>query len=333
MGTEPLLSLRNLRLKHPRAGYLLDGVTLSLQRGQILGVVGESGSGKSLTGLSVLGLQPTGILSGELIFDGQDLQSQTERAWQHFRGRRAAMIFQDPMTAFLPVRRIGAQIAEQIRLHQLVSKREANERVVTLLGRMGVPSPAQTALRFPHELSGGLRQRAMIAMAVSCEPDLLIADEPTTALDVTVQAQILALLREIGAREASVMLITHDMGVVAQSCTHVAVLYAGVVIETGPVAAVLSAPRHPYTQALLQAIPPLEGPRPARLPVIEGAPPSPQTRPSGCVFAPRCPHVMQPCEVRPAMRRVIDGLYSTTTTASAKAQKEERHEVACVLYE
>ncbi|GBQ85372.1 ABC transporter ATP-binding protein [Asaia krungthepensis] len=314
MGSKALLSLRDLRLEHPRAGVLLDGVSLTLERGQILGVVGESGSGKSLTGLSVLGLHPAGRLTGTMMFDGQDLTHFTAREWQGFRGRRAAMIFQDPMSAFLPVRRIGAQIEEQIRLHLPLSRREARARVVSLLGRMGVPSPERTAERYPHELSGGLRQRAMIAMALSCDPELLIADEPTTALDVTVQAQILVLLREIGARDASVMLITHDMGVVAQSCTHVAVLYAGVVIESGPVEAILKTPLHPYTQALLRAIPPLSGPRPDRLPVIEGAPPAPNARPSGCVFAPRCASVEARCQMRPVFR------------------SRGNHQVACVLY-
>ncbi|WP_438381740.1 ABC transporter ATP-binding protein [Asaia sp. BMEF1] len=302
MADDTLLTVADLRLQHRQAGVLLDGVSLTVKRGQILGVVGESGSGKSLTGLSVLGLQPEGRLSGTLKFDGEDLTRFSSRDWRRFRGRRAAMIFQDPMTAFLPVRRIGPQIVEQIRLHTKLSRQAASERVVSLLGRMGVPSPEQTARRFPHELSGGLRQRAMIAMALSCDPELLIADEPTTALDVTVQAQILTLLKEIGAREASVMLITHDMGVVAQSCTDVAVLYAGVVIETGPVASVLQAPLHPYTQALLKAIPPMDGPRPERLPVIDGAPPSPETRPVGCVFAPRCPQIAPACAIRPIMR-------------------------------
>jgi len=314
MTGKTLLSLHDLRLDHPRAGILLDGVSLTLERGQILGVVGESGSGKSLTGLSVLGLQPTGKLSGRMIFDGQDLTRFGEAEWRGFRGRRAAMIFQDPMTAFLPVRRIGPQIEEQIRLHMTMSRRAARARVIALLGRMGVPSPERMAERYPHELSGGLRQRAMIAMALSCDPELLIADEPTTALDVTVQAQILTLLREIGARDASVMLITHDMGVVSQSCTHVAVLYAGVVIETAPVEKLLATPLHPYTQALLRAIPPLEGPRPDRLPVIEGVPPTPKTRPSGCVFAPRCAAVESRCQTRPAFRERGD------------------HKVACVLY-
>ncbi|GAB6855048.1 ABC transporter ATP-binding protein [Asaia astilbis] len=313
MAGEALLELEDLRLDHEKAGVLLDGVSLTVRRGQVLGVVGESGSGKSLTGLSVLGLQPKGRLSGTMTFAGEDLTRFGSRDWRRFRGRRAAMIFQDPMTAFLPVRRIGAQIIEQIRLHKSVSRQEARKQVVSLLTRMGVPAPEQAADRFPHELSGGLRQRAMIAMALSCDPELLIADEPTTALDVTVQAQILTLIREIGAREASVMLITHDMGVVAQSCTDVAVLYAGVVVETGPVTEVLQTPLHPYTQALLRAIPPMDGPRPERLPVIEGVPPSPETRPAGCVFAPRCPQVTSKCAVRPSMRG--EGL----------------HRVACVL--
>lgn len=311
---DALLSLDALRLALPSGARLLDGVSLRLERGRILGVVGESGSGKSLTGLSVLGLQPQGRLEGKLAFEGQDLLGFGPGDWRRFRGRRAAMIFQDPMTAFLPVRRIGAQIAEQIRLHSRCSRREAETRVIALLSRMGVPAPREAARRFPHELSGGLRQRAMIAMALSCDPDLVIADEPTTALDVTVQAQILMLLREIGARRAGVMLITHDMGVVAQICTDIAVLYAGVVVESGPAEAVLRTPWHPYTRALLRAIPPMDGARPDRLPTIEGTPPAPEARPPGCVFAPRCPERRAACAFRPALRR------------------HEDRSVACVLY-
>lgn len=301
MVDETLLRLESLCLRLRSGVSLIDDVSLTLARGQILGVVGESGSGKSLTGLCLLGLQPEGILSGTMRFEGEDLTVFTERDWRQFRGRRAAMIFQDPMTAFLPVRRIGAQIVEQIRLHRRCTRKEARAQVVSLFAQMGVPSPEEAVMRFPHELSGGLRQRAMIAMALSCDPDLLIADEPTTALDVTVQAQILTLLREIVARQAGIMLITHDMGVVAQSCTHVAVLYAGTVIERGPVEAVLQTPLHPYTAALLRAIPPMEGARPRRLPVIKGIPPSPEMRSSGCVFAQRCPERRPACDRRPIL--------------------------------
>ncbi|WP_029604110.1 ABC transporter ATP-binding protein [Kozakia baliensis] len=301
MGAEHLLQIEELRLALPNGQRLLDGVSLELEIGQSLGVVGESGSGKSLTALSTMGLSPGLRAQGSLRFNGRELLGLVERDWRRLRGAEIAMIFQDPMTAFLPVRRIGAQIDEQIRLHERVSKREARARTVRLLGEMGVPDPERTALRFPHELSGGLRQRAMIAMALSCRPSLLIADEPTTALDVTVQAQILLLLRRLREQGAGVMLITHDMGVVAQACTHVAVLYAGVVVERGPVDAVLREPMHPYTQALLAAIPPLEGPRPPALPTIPGQPPSAETRPTGCVFSPRCAFVRAECAVRPPM--------------------------------
>lgn len=302
MGDPTLLDLRSVRLRHRNGTYLLDGVTLSMKQGEILGVVGESGSGKSLTGLSIMGLQPPGELTGTLHFDGENLLAFGEKNWRKFRGKRAAMIFQDPMTAFLPVRRIESQITEQLYLHTSLSRRQAIRRVHTLLGQMGVPSPERMARCYPHELSGGMRQRAMIAMALSCHPELLVADEPTTALDVTVQAQILLLLRQIGAREASVMLITHDMGVVAQICTHVAVLYAGMVVESGPAEDLLKTPRHPYTQALLAAIPPLDGPKPKRLASIDGMPPTPGARDPGCVFSPRCAYRRAACAQRPALR-------------------------------
>lgn len=315
MGAEALLDIQSLKLDLPDGRRLLEGVSFQVQAGEALGVVGESGSGKSLTAMSVMGLLPGLRASGRIVFAGQDLVDLPEKSMRKLRGARIAMIFQDPMTAFLPVRSIGAQIDEQIRLHQPLNRREARARTVQLLGRMGVPDPTMAAKRYPHQLSGGLRQRAMIAMALSCSPDLLIADEPTTALDVTVQAQILTLLREIRDEGAGVMLITHDMGVVAQACTHVAVMYSGLVVERGPVRDVLDRPLHPYTQALLAAIPPLEGPRPERLPTIPGQPPTPENRPSGCVFAPRCSFVRPDCAVRPAL-----------------IETEEGRCVACVLY-
>ncbi|CAI9119354.1 ABC transporter ATP-binding protein [Brytella acorum] len=314
MDAETLLSIEDLRLALPDGRVLLDGVSLSLARGEALGVVGESGSGKSLTAMTVMGLLPDVRSSGAVRFRARDLLMQDARAWRRLRGKEIAMIFQDPMTAFLPVRRVGAQIDEQIRLHEKLSRREARARTVRLLGEMGVPDPAAAAERFPHQLSGGLRQRAMIAMALSCAPALLIADEPTTALDVTVQAQILVLLTRLRETGAGLMLITHDMGVVAQACTHVAVLYAGVVVERGPVRAVLDAPLHPYTRALLAAMPPLDGPRPAHLPAIAGQPPAPDARPPGCVFAPRCPQVRPDCAIRPPVVRMGE------------------QEVVCVLY-
>ncbi|GBD56803.1 ABC transporter ATP-binding protein [Gluconobacter wancherniae] len=315
MRAEPLLQIQDLRLELPDGRRLLDGVTLDVAAGQSLGVVGESGSGKSLTAMSVMGLLPRLKAKGSIVFQKHELLSMREKERRKLRGSQMAMIFQDPMTAFLPVRSIGAQIDEQIRLHQPLSRHEARALTVKLLERMGVPDPEMAARRYPHQLSGGLRQRAMIAMALSCSPALLIADEPTTALDVTVQAQILVLLRTLREEGAGVMLITHDMGVVAQSCTHVAVLYAGVVVERGTVVDVLQQPLHPYTQALLAAIPPLDGPKPERLPTIPGQPPVPEARPSGCVFSPRCPKVRPDCAVRPDMIEMGEG-----------------RRVACVLY-
>ncbi|MCQ9156579.1 ABC transporter ATP-binding protein [Acidomonas methanolica] len=299
--SEALLAVSDLRVRLPGGAALLEGVSLAVESGRSLGVVGESGSGKSLTALAVMGLLPGLAADGCVRFRGREMLGLRERDWRAVRGREIAMIFQDPMTAFLPVRRIGDQIDEQIRLHENLSRKAARARTVRLLGEMGVPDPDQAARRFPHQLSGGLRQRAMIAMALSCAPSLLIADEPTTALDVTVQAQILVLLRRLRETGAGVMLITHDMGVVAQSCTDVAVLYAGVVVERGPVRDVLDTPLHPYTQALLAAMPPLEGPRPERLPAIPGQPPAPDARPAGCVFAPRCAFVREACGTRPPM--------------------------------
>ena len=219
------------------------------------------------------------------------------------RGAEIAMIFQDPMTALTPVYTIGWQIDEQIRAHRPLSRAGARARTVELLGEMGVPDPRRAAERYPHQLSGGLRQRAMIAMALSCNPSLLIADEPTTALDVTVQAQILDLLRRLRTDFASsVLLITHDMGVVAETCDRTLVLYSGNVAEQGPTEAIFARPGHPYTAALLDSIPPLRGARPRRLPSIQGAPPSPSERPDGCPFQPRCSYAHEPCKARPALR-------------------------------
>ncbi|QDH16692.1 ABC transporter ATP-binding protein [Swingsia samuiensis] len=311
-----LLSIEKLGLSLANGTRLLEDVSFEVKSGQTVGVVGESGSGKSLTALSVMGLLPHLKPAGHIHFDGQELVGMPDRMLRKLRGLRIAMIFQDPMTAFLPVRSIGAQIDEQIRLHEKVTRKAARQRTVSLLEKMGVPEPWLAADRYPHQLSGGLRQRAMIAMALSCAPDLLIADEPTTALDVTVQAQILALLHEIRNQGAGVMLITHDMGVVAQSCTTVAVMYSGQVVETGPVRQVLEDPLHPYTKALLAAIPPLEGIRPDKLPTIIGSPPSPVSRPEGCVFGPRCSFFKEVCALaRPELKNI-----------------DSERRVACVLY-
>ncbi|GEB37166.1 ABC transporter ATP-binding protein [Gluconacetobacter liquefaciens] len=302
-----LLAVRDLTVALPIGGRLVpivESVSFTLGAREILGIVGESGSGKSVTSLAIMGLidVPGARISGSVRFRGRELVGLAPRAYRALRGREIAMIFQDPMTAFTPVYTVGRQIDEQIRAHQKISRSDARARTVRLLGDMGVPDPERVAGRYPHQLSGGLRQRAMIAMALSCNPALLIADEPTTALDVTVQAQILDLLR--GLRRdygSSVLLITHDMGVVAETCDRTLVLYSGLVAERGPTGALFAQPGHPYTAALLDSIPPLHGPRPARLPSIPGSPPAPAGRPAGCPFAPRCAYVHDSCAVRPPL--------------------------------
>ena len=309
MRADALLQVRDLSIALPagrgRSVRIVENVSFSLDAREILGLVGESGSGKSMTALALMGLidVPGARITGSARFRGQELVGASARRMQALRGAEIAMIFQDPMTALTPVYTIGWQIDEQLRAHQALSRAGARARTVELLGEMGVPDPRRAADRYPHQLSGGLRQRAMIAMALSCNPSLLIADEPTTALDVTVQAQILDLLRRLRRDFGSaVLLITHDMGVVAETCDRTMVLYAGNVAERGPTAALFSRPAHPYTAALLDSIPPLHGPRPARLPAIPGAPPSPAQRPAGCPFQPRCAHGHDACLVRPALQ-------------------------------
>ncbi len=310
MGAEtPLLEVAGLSIVLPagRRGTvsIVENVSFSLGAREILGLVGESGSGKSMTALAVMGLIdiPGARITGSARYRGRELIGLPKRAMRALRGAEIAMIFQDPMTALTPVYTIGWQIDEQIRAHRPLSRAGARARTVELLGEMGVPDPRRAAERFPHQLSGGLRQRAMIAMALSCNPSLLIADEPTTALDVTVQAQILDLLRRLRTDFASsVLLITHDMGVVAETCDRTLVLYSGNVAEQGPTEAIFARPAHPYTAALLDSIPPLRGARPRRLPSIQGAPPSPSERPDGCPFQPRCAYAHDPCGTRPALR-------------------------------
>ncbi|NHN91044.1 ABC transporter ATP-binding protein [Acetobacter sicerae] len=311
-GDAPLLDVRDLCVSFRSGGRdvpIIENVSFTVCEREILGIVGESGSGKSVTAMAIMRLidDPGVSLRGSVRFRGQELTTLPQKAFRHIRGREIAMIFQDPMTAFTPVYTIGWQIDEAIRVHERVSKSEARTRTVRLLGDMGVPDPERTANRYPHQLSGGLRQRAMIAMALSCNPALLIADEPTTALDVTVQAQILDLLRNLRTDYGSaVMLITHDMGVVAETCDHVMVLYSGRVAERGPASAIFTQPAHPYTAALLDSIPPLTGPRPMRLPSIAGVPPAPLERPPGCAFAPRCHYAHDACSVLPPLVRFAE---------------------------
>jgi oligopeptide/dipeptide ABC transporter ATP-binding protein len=297
-----LLEVTNLRtVFHTERGTAraVDGVSFSVSAGEALGIVGESGCGKSVTSLSILRLiatPPGEIMEGSSVrLKGRELLSLTEKQMREVRGNDIAMIFQEPMTSLNPVHKVGEQVAEAIRVHRKVERREAWGRAVEMLRLVGIPAPDQRAHDYPHQLSGGQRQRVMIAIALSCDPDLLIADEPTTALDVTIQAQILDLLAELRERLGmALMLITHDLGVVAGVCDRVVVMYAGRIVEEGPVASVFANPRHPYTQGLLRAIPRLDAPE-ARLAVIPGQVPSPADWPSGCRFHPRCPFAWDDC--------------------------------------
>ncbi|MBE7210585.1 MAG: ABC transporter ATP-binding protein [Gluconacetobacter diazotrophicus] len=302
----PLLEVEDLTVRVPagrgRLMTLVDGVSFAVRPREILGLVGESGSGKSVSALAVMGLldAPGAVIEGSVRFRGRELLGLRPREMRALRGAEIAMVFQDPMTALTPVHTIGWQIDEQIRAHRSVSGIGARARTLDLLAAMGVPDPRRMAERYPHQLSGGLRQRAMIAMALCCDPALLIADEPTTALDVTVQAQILELLRRLRSEFSSaVLLITHDMGVVAETCDRTLVLYGGRMAESGPTGALFRQPAHPYTAGLLDSIPPLHGERPRKLFQIPGMPPSPGSRPAGCAFAPRCAHAHEPCAAPP----------------------------------
>jgi len=280
----------------------VDGVSFSVGTREILGIVGESGSGKSLTVLSILDLigDPNAVISGSIRFRGDELVGQKPEVLRRLRGGAIAMIFQDPMTALTPVFSIGAQIAEQIRVHTDLTKRTARARAVELLEAVGLPDPARIASRYPMELSGGQRQRAVIAMALSCNPALLLADEPTTALDVTVQAQILELIRKLRDDfDSAVILITHNLGVVAETADRVAVMYSGRMVETAATADLFADPRHPYTWGLLGSMPALDGVRRERLATIQGLPPALDRRPPGCAFAPRCSFVREECRTAP----------------------------------
>jgi oligopeptide/dipeptide ABC transporter ATP-binding protein len=278
----------------------VDDVSFEIGPGEVLGLVGESGSGKSVTALSIMRLvdRPGRIAGGRLLFKGRDLMSLGERDMQQIRGAEIALVFQEPMTALNPVFTIGDQIGETLFVHGLATKRESRARAIELLDAVRIPDAASRVNDYPHQLSGGMRQRVMIAIALACRPSLVIADEPTTALDVTIQAQILDLLREMQARFGlSILLITHDLGVVAEMADRVAVMYAGRIVETGPVRAILRSPQHPYTRGLLASIP--GGARGARLKAIEGAVPLLGHLPAGCAFNPRCPDRFDPCTTAP----------------------------------
>jgi len=297
----PLLSVRGLRTTFRAEDgefAAVEDVSFDLAEGEVLGIVGESGSGKSVTALSILRLIPSPpgrIAAGEVRLDGQDLLTLSERRMREIRGAEIAMIFQEPMTSLNPVLTVGEQIVETIRYHERIGAQAAARRALDLLDQVGIPSPAQRLGEYPHQLSGGMRQRVMIAIALSCNPRLLLADEPTTALDVTIQAQILELLRSLQERFGmAVILITHDLGVIAEFVDRVIVMYAGRVVESAGVHAIFEQPLHPYTEGLLGSIPSLDDER-ERLQAIPGVVPSPFELPPGCRYAPRCPYAREAC--------------------------------------
>jgi oligopeptide/dipeptide ABC transporter ATP-binding protein len=299
--TTPVVDVRDLRTHLvTRWGTIkaVDGVSFTVAEGETLGLVGESGSGKSMTCLSILRLTPrpaARTLGGQVLLDGEDLLAKSEREMQRIRGRRVAMILQDPMSSLNPVFSIGMQVREPVASYHALSGRALRARAAELLASVGIPSPAERLRAFPHQLSGGMRQRVVGAMAIAAPPRLLIADEPTTSLDLTIQAQYLRLLKELQERHRLAMIfVTHNLGIVAKMCDRVAVMYAGRIVETGPVATMFRAPRHPYTRALLASVPRL-GDSADWLRAIEGQPPDLAALPGGCAFAPRCPQAMDRC--------------------------------------
>ena len=298
----------------------VDGVDFTIRKGETLGIVGESGCGKSVTSMSILKLLPPEgkVVDGEIIFKGENIVNYSAEQMEKIRGKEIAMIFQEPMTSLNPVYTVGTQISEMITAHEKVSKKEVRERAIEMLRLVGIPSPEKRVDEYPHELSGGMRQRVMIAMALSCNPELLIADEPTTALDVTIQAQVLELMKQlIREKEMSMLMITHDLGVVAEVCEDVAVMYAGRIVEKGTADDVFNHMRHPYTEGLFDSLPNLKQ-RGEELVPIKGLMPDPSDLPPGCAFAPRCPYATEACTKAVPELASVDG--------------SETHFVACSAY-
>jgi peptide/nickel transport system ATP-binding protein len=324
---EPLLEVRDLRVHFPTEDGLVkavDGVSFQIMPGETLGVVGESGSGKTVSFLAVMGLitPRQATIEGEVLFRGEDLLKVPQEEMRNIRGSKISMIFQDPMTSLHPFYRVGAQIGEAIRVHQKVSKKESLDQSIDMLRRVGIPRPEERAQQYPHEFSGGMRQRAMIAMALSLNPDLLIADEPTTALDVTVQAQILDLIDKLKQEfNAAVIIITHDLGVVAEHCDNIQVMYAGKVAEYGSARDIYYSAHHPYTWGLLGSIARMDRDKKERLQPIKGLPPSLIFVPPGCPFHPRCPYVFDRCRVEVPEVLFADGHHASACHLSL-ADKE-----------
>ncbi|MBU6223423.1 MAG: ABC transporter ATP-binding protein [Burkholderiales bacterium] len=314
-----LLDVKNLVVEFPnRNGIIraLDGISFSIAPGEILGVVGESGAGKSLTGASIIGLlEPPGrITHGEIILQGRQIDNLPNAQMRHIRGRKIGAIFQDPLTSLNPLYSIGKQITETIQAHLPISNDEARERAIALLQDTGIAAASERIDHYPHQFSGGMRQRVVIALALAAEPQLIVADEPTTALDVSIQAQIINLLKTVCKKyNAAVMLITHDMGVIAETCDRVAVMYAGRIVEIGPVNQVIHQPQHPYTAGLMASIPDIETDRP-RLNQIDGSMPRLNSIPIGCAFNPRCPAAISKCQqLKPELKEVKN--FSETKSA------------------
>lgn len=323
MSRRPILQIKDLRVSFQSGKKFVpavDGITFDLNEGEILGIVGESGSGKSVTSLTTMGLIPSPpgkIENGEILFEGKDLKNISEKEWRKIRGNQISMIFQEPMTSLNPLFTIGNQLMEALRLHTDLSKAEARIRSIELLKLVGIPRAEGILKEHPHQLSGGMRQRVMIAMAMACNPRVLIADEPTTALDVTIQAQILALMKELNKKtNTSIILITHDLGVVAEICERVIVMYSGQIVEQGDVRTILKDPQHPYTKGLLKSVPDLRGKK-DRLYSIPGSVPAPGTVQQGCRFAARCSEAFGKChEEAPELYKM----------------GSQEHEVRCFLH-
>jgi oligopeptide/dipeptide ABC transporter ATP-binding protein len=330
MTSEPLLDVRDLKVSFRTEDGLVkavDGVSLTLYEGETLGIVGESGSGKSVTMMSVMRLinDPNARFEGEVRYKGRDLMTLNKDQMRQIRGTGISMIFQDPMTSLNPVYRVGWQIAEQIRAHDRISKQAARARAAELLAAVGIPQAKDRVDSYPHEFSGGMRQRVMIAMAISCNPDILIADEPTTALDVTIQAQILKLIRKLRTDfGTAVVLITHDMGVVADLADRIAVMYAGRIVEQGSRREIFYDAQHPYTWGLLGSIARLDRPKPRRLAAIPGQPPSLLRLSPGCSFGDRCVHRFDQCDEPPPLLARVDGQHLDACHLEPKQKKELR---------
>jgi peptide/nickel transport system ATP-binding protein len=334
--SEPLLEVKDLRVSfRSRRGtvHAVDGLSFTLHPGELLAIVGESGSGKSVSMMSILKLirDPNCVVEGEARFLGRDLVAMQDKELRSLRGKDIAMVFQDPMTSLTPVYTVGWHIAEQIRAHESVSKAAARQRAVTLLEEVGIPDPQRRVDDYPHQFSGGMRQRAVIAMALANSPTLLIADEPTTALDVTTQAQILALLQRLQRDHgSSIVLITHDMGVVSETADRVLVMYAGRAVEQGPREAVFRRPDHPYTWGLLGSVPRVNAPRQRRLATIPGSPISVEAVPHGCPFQPRCRYRHDRCVERPPLEGEIDHVDACWLPRDDRQALRHRAEVIAV---